>query len=91
LRTQREGILRPKVDCYGYATVDLRRGGTRRTVSVHHVVAEAFHGARFFDGAAVNHIDPVKRLYPLDTRVNMLYDKNVFRKRLTELIAGTQC
>lgn len=57
LRTQRESVLRPRIDCYGYARVDLRDDGKRRTVGVHRIVAEAFLGAPPFAGAVVNHLD----------------------------------
>ena len=42
-RIQKERILKPSIDRYGYLKVNLYAGGKRKTSTVHRLVCQAFH------------------------------------------------
>jgi len=57
----RERLLKQQVSTGGYPMVHLCKGGARRMVEVHRLVALAWLGLPGFDGATVNHRDGSKR------------------------------
>ena len=72
------GILRPYDNGYGYLIVDFRKGGKRKHLKVHRLVAEAFI-PNIGDLPEVNHIDEnkhnndVSNLEWCDSRYNKTY------------------
>ena len=59
LKRNKERILKPIADCWGYQVVNLHTGGKQKRLKVHRLVCEAFHENP--DGKpCVNHIDENK-------------------------------